>query len=122
MRQLYLAIDFDGTCVKHDPATGQEVDVENATRVLRQLAREGHKLILWTCREDDPVMGYFPLQEAVAWFQERGIPLTAVNETPREIEHRGPRMLRRKIVADAYIDDRIVGGFPGWLTVLRRIR
>jgi hypothetical protein len=31
-------------------------------------------------------------------------------------------MLRRKIVADAYIDDRIVGGFPGWLTVLRRIR
>ena len=45
---MYIAVDFDGTCVTHDyPRIGKEI---GATKVLKRLVEAGHKLILNTMR------------------------------------------------------------------------
>lgn len=103
MRQLMIAVDFDGTVIDENGRS-----LEGATNSLRELARRGHRLYLWTCREGPG------LDEAAAWFQQRGIPLAGVNQNaPHEMRWRN-----RKLYADVYVDDRVVGGFPGWLTVM----
>lgn len=113
---MLIAIDFDGTVVEHKfPAIGEPLP--HAVRVLKRIAAEGGKLVLWTCREDhpaDPAQNY--LTQAVEWLREHDIPLHAVNELPPEDEFRdyGPR---RKVFAHVYLDDRNLWGFPGWLKV-----
>lgn len=105
---MLIAVDFDGTCVDHE---GREQAF--AGEVLRALAAQGHKLMLWTCREDAPEHpGY--LSEAVQWFRERDIPLHSVNENAAQDVH----FRTRKMIADVYVDDRVIGGFPGWPHVL----
>jgi len=118
---MYIAVDFDGTCVTPDGFGGVGTEKPFATEALRTMVKMGHKLILWTCREDvpgDPYRQY--LTEAKAWFQARGIPLAGVNETPVEREFRPD--LKRKVFADLHIDDRNLGGFPGWRQSLRMVR
>jgi predicted mannosyl-3-phosphoglycerate phosphatase (HAD superfamily) len=45
---LYIAVDFDGTCVTHEyPYMGNDI---GAVPVLRELAESGFKLILFTMR------------------------------------------------------------------------
>ena len=47
---MYIAIDFDGTCVTHEyPNIGKDI---GAIPVLKQLVKDGHKLILYTMRSD----------------------------------------------------------------------
>ena len=49
---MTIAIDFDGTIVEHRyPAIGKELPFATAT--LRQLMKDGHKLVLWSVREGD---------------------------------------------------------------------
>ena len=63
---MTIAIDFDGTIVEHRyPAIGKELPFATAT--LRQLMKDGHKLVLWSVREGDL------LQEAIDWCSERGV-------------------------------------------------
>ena len=51
MKQIKIAIDFDGTCVKHDyPRIGEDI---GASKILRLLTDEGHKLILNTMRSGE---------------------------------------------------------------------
>ena len=46
---MTIAVDFDGTCVKHKyPLVGEDVD--GAVSVLKELVRKGHKIILYTMR------------------------------------------------------------------------
>ena len=57
---MTIAIDFDGTVVEHCyPEIGREIPF--ATETLRMLIKDGHKLILWSVREDRL------LDEAVNW-------------------------------------------------------
>jgi len=118
---MLIAIDFDGTCVEHDfPKIGNAMP--HARQVLRALVDAGHKLILWTCREDNPrdvEKNYLAL--AVRWFDGRGIPLAGVNQTPRDDEFRISGECPRKAFAHIYIDDRNLGGFPGWDIVHEKI-
>ena len=55
---ITIAIDFDGTCVTHEyPNVGRDI---GAAPVLRKLVENGHKLILWTMRDDKgqvPIIG-----------------------------------------------------------------
>ena len=45
---MFIAIDFDGTCVTHDyPEVGKDI---GAVPVLKRLIDAGHKLILHTMR------------------------------------------------------------------------
>ena len=108
-----IAIDFDGTIVEHDfPRIGKEMLFAFAT--IKELNKKGHKLILWTYRTGDL------LNEAVEYCRKNGVEFYAVNKNyPEEQMTEGTA---RKLIADIFIDDRNVGGFPGWSTVWNRIR
>lgn len=106
MRQsLVIAVDFDGTIVAHEyPRIGKELLF--AFQTLRALAAEGHRLVLWTIREGKL------LEEAVEYCKKNGLEFYAINESfPGEGFKPGQS---RKINVDLFIDDRLVGGFPGW--------
>lgn len=95
--ELYIAVDFDGTCVTHEyPYLGMDI---GAVPVLQELAARGHRLILHTMRSGK-------LEKiAVEWFKDHGIPLFAVNENPTQKKWtKSP-----KIHADVYIDDSAAG-------------
>ena len=100
-----IAIDFDGTIVEHAyPGIGKEMIF--AFDTLKALQKKGHKLILWTFRSG------VELEEAVNYCRKRGIGFYAVNRNYPEEEIN--LQVSRKIQADVFIDDRNLGGFPGW--------
>lgn len=106
---MIIAVDFDGTIVEHKyPAIGAERPFATAT--LRQLIKDGHKLILWSVREGDL------LQEAIDWCEARGVRFYAANADLEEetFNDQKVRNYSRKIKADLFIDDRNIGGLLGW--------
>jgi hydroxymethylpyrimidine pyrophosphatase-like HAD family hydrolase len=109
---MKIAVDFDGTIVEAAyPAIGEEKIF--AFQTLLELQKKGHQLILWTSRVGKE------LDEAVEYCKKRGLEFYAVNKNyPEEIMD---DTISRKIVADLYIDDRIVGGFPGWGEIFQAI-
>lgn len=102
---IKIAVDFDGTIVEHAyPAIGKEKLF--AFRTLKELEKMGARLILWSFRSGKE------LEEAVEFCRKNGIEFYAVNKNyPEEIFD---ETISRKIDADIYIDDKNVGGFPGW--------
>lgn len=105
---MKIAIDFDGTIVENSyPGIGKEKLF--AFEAMKGLEQKGHQLILWTYRDGNE------LEEAVNFCRKKGIIFYAVNKNyPEEkLEDMGSR----KILADVYIDDRNLGGFPGWSEV-----
>jgi hydroxymethylpyrimidine pyrophosphatase-like HAD family hydrolase len=102
---LTIAVDFDGTIVEHAyPRVGKEMPF--AFDTLKKLREHRCRLILWTFRTGKE------LDEAVAYCREKGIEFYAVNKNyPEEVVDRSTG---RKINADIYIDDKNLGGFPGW--------
>jgi hydroxymethylpyrimidine pyrophosphatase-like HAD family hydrolase len=102
---IKIAVDFDGTIVDHEyPKIGKEKLF--AFQTLKQLEKRGARLILWTFRTGKE------LEEAVEYCRKKGIEFYAVNcNYPGEIFDEN---ISRKIDADIYIDDKNVGGFPGW--------
>lgn len=102
---LTIAVDFDGTIVEHKyPGIGDEMVF--ATETLKALQAKGHRLILWTYRTGDL------LTEAVDFCKERGVEFYAINKNfPEEVWDKNKP---RKLNVDLFIDDRNVGGFPGW--------
>jgi len=110
---MLIAIDFDGTIVEHAfPAIGNPLP--NAFEVMKTLQDAGHELILNTCREDHPTdTNQKYLTEAVEYCRENGIEFISINENRPEDDFR-EFTLRRKVYADIYIDDRMVGGLPSW--------
>lgn len=91
---FYIGIDFDN-CVVCDwyPEVGLSLGAES---VLKDLVKNGHKLILWTLRSEKF------LEDAVAWFKSKGIELYGVNENP---DFAGDEK-SRKVFCDLYIDDK----------------
>ena len=111
---MVIAVDFDGTIVEHRyPAIGKELPF--AIDTLRQLAAEGHRLILWTVRE-----GQY-LDDAVAFCRDRGLEFYAVNRDYPEEEPERNNRFTRKLKADLWIDDRNLGGLPDWGTIYEMI-
>jgi len=102
---MIIAIDFDGTIVENDfPKIGKPLPF--AFEVIKELQEKGHNLILWTFRDG------IQLREAVEFCKDNGIEFYAVNHSfPNE---NFDLAISRKIYADIYIDDKNVGGFPGW--------
>jgi len=103
---MVIAVDFDGTIVEHKyPKIGQEMLF--AFETLKQLQKQGHLLILWTYRAGKE------LDEAVEFCKKNGVEFYAANKSfPEEILNE--KDTSRKINADIFIDDRNIGGFPGW--------
>jgi hypothetical protein len=96
---MYIAVDFDGTCVTHDyPNVGKDI---GAVPVLRALNQNGHELILNTMRDGSELL------DAVIWFSDHYIPLLGVNENPTQKSWtKSP-----KVYANLYIDDAAMGCF-----------
>lgn len=114
-KSLLLSIDFDGTIVEHDyPAIGKPMPY--AFEVMKELQDAGYKLILNTCREGKSLI------EAVEFCRDNGIVFRSVNENHIDDDFRDRTSgLRRKVFAHVMIDDRNLGGFPGWLFVRKEI-
>ena len=109
-----ISIDFDGTLVDHKfPEIGEPL--EGAMETCQDLIAAGHRLVLNTCREDCKKRKY--LTEAEAFCREHGVEFVSVNENHLDDEFRDENYPRRKVYAHYYIDDRNLGGFPGWAMV-----
>ena len=94
---MYIAIDFDGTCVTHDyPRIGKDI---NAVNVLKKLVANRHKLILNTMRSGKE------LKEAINWFKKNDIELYGANENPTQKKWTNSP----KVYANLYIDDAALG-------------
>ena len=109
---MIIAVDFDGTIVEHRyPAIGKELPF--ALDTIKALQMKHHQIILWTFRAGKE------LDEAVEFCRKRGVEFYAVNKNYPE--ERYNENISRKINADIYIDDRNIGGFPGWGQIYRLI-
>ncbi len=105
---MKIAIDFDGTIVEDAfPDIGRPMLF--AFETMKELQKQGHQLILWTYRSGEE------LKEAIEFCRNNGIEFYAVNQSYPEEQYYGETS--RKIHAHVFIDDRIVGGFPGWSKV-----
>ena len=94
---MYIAIDFDGTCVTHDyPRIGKDIDAVN---VLKKLVANGHKLLLNTMRSGKE------LKEAINWFKKNDIELYGANKNPTQKRWTNSP----KVYAHLYIDDAGLG-------------
>jgi len=102
---IKIAVDFDGTIVEHQyPEIGKEKLF--AFRTLKELEKKGARIILWTFRTGKE------LEDAVDYCRQNGVEFYAVNRNyPEEVPDEN---VSRKIDADIYIDDKNLGGFPGW--------
>ena len=110
---MIIAVDFDGTIVQHTfPEIGEPMDGAFAT--LKRWQHYGHKLILWTCRNNtDPALnGRKVLTEAVEFCKANGLVFDAVNENLNNLGF----CPTPKIYADVYVDDRSIDqlGFISW--------
>ncbi|MFP4018110.1 MAG: BT0820 family HAD-type phosphatase [Bacteroidales bacterium] len=102
---MRIAVDFDGTIVENKyPEIGKPKLF--AFETLKELQKRGILLILWTYRSGKE------LQEAVDFCKKNGIEFYAVNKNYPEEQY--DSSISRKIDADIYIDDKNLGGFPGW--------
>lgn len=113
MKSYIIAVDFDGTIVEDNyPKIGKPMMF--AFEALKQLTAQGHRLILWTYRSGKS------LEEAIEFCRKNGIEFYAVNSS-FEGEIFDSETQSRKINADIFIDDRNLGGFPGWGEVVQII-
>jgi hypothetical protein len=105
LRGIKIAVDFDGTIVEHAyPEIGKERLF--AFQTLKEFNKMGANLILWTFRTGKE------LDEAVEYCRKNGVEFYAINKNyPEEVFD---DTISRKINADIFIDDKNVGGFPGW--------
>lgn len=112
---MIIAIDFDGTICQNDyPDIGDPRPL--AIESIKELRERGHDLILWTCRQGEQ------LDDAVKWCEEHGIPFDLVNEhEPNNLRAFGG-VAGNKVFANIYIDDRNLGGFPGWERAMELIK
>lgn len=111
---MIIAVDFDGTlCEDQYPHIGKPM--EGAVKAMADLSRQGHYLIVWTCRTGER------LKDAVNWLREHHIPFSRINDhCPDNVAKYGDGGL--KVYADVYIDDRNLGGFPGWAVAMDEIK
>ncbi len=94
---MYIAIDFDGTCVTHEyPYVGKDI---GAVPVLRKIVEAGHKIILHTMRSGKEA------EDAEKWFEDNGIPLFGTNFN--KTQWRWTKS--KKVFAHLYIDDAALG-------------
>lgn len=103
---MILSIDFDGTICR-----GNFPEIAGlqpyAVECINALYDAGHYIIINTCRSGDQLI------DAVNWLLQQGIRFHRVNDNePSNVVLYGNNS--RKIYAHLYLDDKNLGGFPGW--------
>ncbi|MBW2637896.1 MAG: hydrolase [Deltaproteobacteria bacterium] len=112
-RYKIAAIDFDGVIKptiennKYDPPTAECIET------LKALKAAGWKLVLWTCRAGRN------LKAATNYLKKHGLLhlFDAINNNVHPIRYK----TSQKVIATVYIDDRVIGGFPGWNVVRKEL-
>jgi len=106
MKQLRIAIDFDGTIVVSDyPKIGRLMT--NAKETINKWYSQGHIISINTCRAEAF------LDDCKSFLADNDIKYHFINENdPALVEMYG--MDTRKMSADIYFDDKAIGGFCGW--------
>ena len=95
---MFIAIDFDGTCVDHRyPEVGNPAP--NSIETLKALNLAGFNLILWTMRSEEK------LQDAINWFKDNDISLFGIQRNPTQDSWSSSP----KCYAHVYIDDAAFG-------------
>lgn len=109
---MIIATDFDGVlCEKRWPRIG--APNKKLIKKLADLKQEGHVIILWTCRTDDPFVDDTGktrnlLDEAVRFCDAYGLTFSYINRPdPDSVAMYGGNP--RKIYANIYIDDQNAG-------------
>jgi hydroxymethylpyrimidine pyrophosphatase-like HAD family hydrolase len=107
------AIDFDGTIKPAVEGNKYPPPKPECQKVLCELKKQGWKLVLWTCRAGRN------LKAALNYLEKYGLLelFDAVNDNIHPMRYK----TSQKIVATIYIDDRVIGGFPGWEAVRREL-
>lgn len=102
---MILAVDYDGTLELRDEK-GRKVMNLALISHLRKAQRQGHTIILWSCRAGPR------LQEALTALRNCGLVPNLVNQNaPQSIARLGYDP--RKVLADVYIDDKGARSWPG---------
>jgi len=111
---MVILVDFDGTCVTHEfPNVGEEI---GAAPILKELVKNGHKIVLFTmrCDHDFTPQGNQPendypastyLTDAVNWFKKHNISLHGLNTNPGQEKWTSSP----KAYGDLIIDDTALG-------------
>lgn len=111
---MIIAIDFDNTISR-----GKFPAIEGlqpyAKETINRLFADGHYLIINTCRSGEQLL------QAINWMLQQGISFHRVNDNHPE-QTALYNNNSRKIYAHLYIDDKNLGGFPGWLQAEKTIR
>jgi len=72
---MTISIDFDGTIVDHEfPDIGPLLP--GALKTIRKLQDNGHKIIMWTCRDGEYLV------KAVEFMADHDISFDAINQNP----------------------------------------
>lgn len=100
---MIIAVDFDGTITYKNAYPNVGEINPRAIEVLRKLQVQGHKLCLWTCRD----WYNHTINDAIDACKECGLEFDYVNDSPY-------KTYSRKIIADVYIDDAVLGGITDW--------
>lgn len=97
MKNLVIAVDFDGTVVSHDyPEVGKDI---GAAPILKELLERGHELVLFTMRSGKH------LHDAIEWFSKNNIRLYGIQYNPTQAQW----TCSNKCYAHIYIDDAALG-------------
>jgi hypothetical protein len=109
-----IAIDFDGTIVDHEfPRIGKLLP--GAKEVINEWYDKGYFILIWTCRNnyepDHPEWDQAPIGAVTKFLEKNGVKFHGINQQQPGL---GFYLESRKIFANVYIDDRNLGGFPGW--------
>lgn len=103
---MIIAVDFDGTIVESNFPT-IVAPMSGALDALSMLADDGHFIIIWTCRTGQHLL------DAINWLLEHNVKFNRVNDhNPENVALYGDA--GNKVYAHVYVDDKNLGGFPGW--------
>ena len=111
---MVIAVDFDDTLFEYQKTNEKDFSgrldsigspIQHTIEMVKGFRLQGHKLILWTCREG------LALDHAILACKSVGIIFDAVNSNIRDGEERLYWPDCRKIKADFYIDDRAINPF-----------
>lgn len=111
---MIIAVDFDDTLFEYQKTNEKDFSgrldsignpIPHTIEMVKGFRSQGHKLILWTCREG------LALDHAISACKSVGIVFDAVNSNIREGDEGLYWPDCRKIKADFYIDDRAVNPF-----------
>lgn len=129
MVKYIIAVDFDGTCVRHKfPYVGETLP--NCVEVLQKLVEKGNLIVLNTMRDwvntspTDP--NKTTMDDAIDWFVRNNIPLYSVQPHHHAEKILGSRST--KCYANIYIDDANLGcplddqGSVDWFQVEKMLK